>query len=629
MDAEAELAAAIRAAVGEVAPSVLRIETFGGLEQVDGTLVSSGPATAVVVSEDGYIVSSAYAFAQQPTSILVTLPSGKRVAAKIVARDRARGLVLLKVSSDESLSPPAALPRREMTVGQTAIAVGRTYDKDAPNVSVGIVSATNRIWGKAIQTDAKISPSNYGGPLIDLEGRVLGVLVPLSPQGEEELAGAEWYDSGIGFAVPLTEIYERLATLKQGKDLLGGKLGTSLKGEQYTPPIEIAALLPGSPAAKAGLKKGDIIVEIDGQPVAWQAQMRHALAPHYAGDKVPVVVKRGDERVRVTVELAAEIPPFDIPFLGILPLRDASDSPTKVRYVYADGPAAKAGVKVGDEIRSVDGVAANSPAALRDIIGTHDRTAKPTVEIEIVRDGRPQKLKVSLGSLPEIVPAKLPSSHTAKLEAEAQPVATGLVDIKLPEEPNNCFAFVPASYNSRLPHGLVVSLHAPGKFNKADLETDWGLACEAHNLIVLAPEAARKEGWEPTEAEFVRKAIGEALARYNIDRSRIVVHGHQAGGTFGYLVALGNLDLVRGLSTVDAPLPRRVAPPESDPVQRFALFFWTASESPLAERIDGAIKALRAKKLPVTQRDLGKSPRVLSAEEFGEIARWIDALDRI
>ena len=71
-----------------------------------------------------------------------------------------------------------------MTVGQWAIAVGRTYEQPEPNLSVGVISATNRIWSKAIQTDAKISPSNYGGPLIDIHGRVLGVLVPLSPQAK-------------------------------------------------------------------------------------------------------------------------------------------------------------------------------------------------------------------------------------------------------------------------------------------------------------------------------------------------------------------------------------------------------------------------------------------------------------
>jgi serine protease Do len=300
-----------------------------------------------------------------------------------------------------------------------------------------------------------------------------------------------------------------------------------------------------------------------------------------------------------------------------------------VRFVYPEGPAAKAGVQIGDEIRSVNGVPAATSTALREMIGTHDRAAQPNVEIEIVRAGKSQKVTVALGSLPTEMPGELPASVSAKPAADEKPVATGLVDIKLPEEPNNCYAFVPPSYHSRVPHGLIVSLHAPGKFNKADVETQWSAACGKHDLIVIAPEASKKEGWEATEADFVRKAIDDAIQRYNIDRTRIVVHGHQAGGTFGYLVAFGNLDIVRGLSTVDAPLPRRVAAPDSDPMQRFAFCFWTASESQFAERITAAIKALDKKKLPVSVRDLGKSPRVLSEVEIGELARWVDSLDRI
>ena len=93
-----------------------------------------------------------------------------------------------------------------MRVGQWAIAVGRTFESDRTNMAVGILSALDRIWGKAIQTDAAVSPNNYGGPLVDIQGRVLGVLVPLSPEATDEVAGVDWYDSGIGFAIPAEHI---------------------------------------------------------------------------------------------------------------------------------------------------------------------------------------------------------------------------------------------------------------------------------------------------------------------------------------------------------------------------------------------------------------------------------------
>ena len=84
------------------------------------------------------------------------------------------------------------VPKRDIVEGQWSIALGRTLDAkraQSPSISVGIISATGRIWGKALQTDAKISPINYGGPLIDIEGRVQGILVPASPQGEDVTAG--------------------------------------------------------------------------------------------------------------------------------------------------------------------------------------------------------------------------------------------------------------------------------------------------------------------------------------------------------------------------------------------------------------------------------------------------------
>src|SRR5438067_1026544 len=136
---------AIRAAVDVVAPAVLKIETIGGLERVGRVLVSTGPTTGLAISEDGYVISSAFNFVQQPSSILVTLPSGKRAPAQIVARDHSRMLVLLKVNASETLTVAKPAPKDEITIGQWAIAVGRTYDQTEPNVSVGVVSATNRI----------------------------------------------------------------------------------------------------------------------------------------------------------------------------------------------------------------------------------------------------------------------------------------------------------------------------------------------------------------------------------------------------------------------------------------------------------------------------------------------------
>jgi serine protease Do len=196
---------AFREAAALVAPSVVRVQTVGGLDRVGQVLTGTGPTTGVVISSDGFIVSSAFNFASKPSSILIQLADGRRLPATLVATDRARMLTLLKVESD-GLTPAPVAGDSPVRVGQWAIALGRTYEVEQPSVSVGIVSALNRIWGKAIQTDAKVSPVNYGGPLVDIEGRTLGVLVPLSVGENEETAGVEWYDSGIGFAVPMKDV---------------------------------------------------------------------------------------------------------------------------------------------------------------------------------------------------------------------------------------------------------------------------------------------------------------------------------------------------------------------------------------------------------------------------------------
>ena len=244
-DTDAQEEAALVAAVDRVAPAVVRIETVGGLEQVGRLLLGAGPTTGLVVDPDGYIVSSAFNFVNRPTSILVRLPEGVRKPARLVATDHSRMLVLLKIEVEKPLPVCEIVPRREMRVGQWAVALGRTFESDRPNMAVGIVSALDRVWGKAIQTDAAVSPNNYGGPLVDIRGRVLGVLVPLSPMTADEMAGLEWYDSGIGFAIPIEHIQKTLPRLKTGEDLYPGRVGVSLKGPNlYTGEPIIAACRP-------------------------------------------------------------------------------------------------------------------------------------------------------------------------------------------------------------------------------------------------------------------------------------------------------------------------------------------------------------------------------------------------
>jgi S1-C subfamily serine protease len=620
---------AIRAAVAAVAPTVVKIETIGGLEVVGKVLVATGPTTGLVVSEEGHIVSSAFNFVQQPSSILVTLPGGRRAAAEIVARDHSRMLVLLKVTTDEKLAIPVAVPRGEMVVGQWAIAVGRTYDSPEPSLSVGVLSALNRVWGRAIQTDAKISPANYGGPLVDIRGRVLGVLVPLSPQGQgSEIAGAEWYNSGIGFAVPLDEVYARLDALKSGQDLHPGLLGISLKaGDIYSLPAEIAASQPGSPAYKAGLKSGDTIVEIDGQPIVRQSQLKHAMGARYAKDRVKLVVKRGEERISKEIELIDKLDPYAHPFLGILPMRGDTATGVAVRYVYPRGPASDAGILIGDRITALDGEAMADAAALR--LAVANLEPKAEAALTVVRGTETLALKVKPGKLPTDIPGDLTVAIAEPPPPPAEAPTTGLIEIKLPEETSTSVAYVPTNYHPAIPHGLLVVVPQPGALDRAAFEARWKPVCEEFGLIALAPISAKPDKWEPTEAPFIRKSLDSVSEQFTIDPTRIATYGYQSGGGMAWLMGLSNLDRVRAICPIDALPPARTAAPQNDPVNRLAVFWGVAEKSPSAAATKGLIDRLNAAQIPVTQVPLGEQPRDLSPSEILELGRWHDALDRI
>jgi serine protease Do len=619
---------AMRAAVERVAPSVVRIETVGGLERVGGVLFGAGPTTGVIVSSDGYIISSAFNFAQRPSSILVGLPDGTRIPAELVATDHNRMLTLLKISVDEALIVPEAVPESEMQVGQWAIAVGRTFEGGEPNISVGIVSALSRIFGKALQTDAKISPANYGGPLIDIHGRVLGILVPLSPQGTDEVAGVEWYDSGIGFAVPLAHVQKIQPQLAAGNDLRPGIMGVNIKRGGLADPAELAAVRPNSPAYDAGFKAGDRIVEIDGKTIERNGQVREQTARRYAGETIKVVAIRGEQRIERELELVDKLDPYQHAFLGILPLRAGKDDAgvVKVRYVYPQSPAANAGLAAGDVITGFQG---EMVAGANDLV-ERINALKPgdEVQLQYQHAAAAKSTSLKLGTLPEDIPAELPPAHEDRTPAGSERPAVGKLVLKVAEFENECLAYVPETYDPQVGYGLLIWLHASGGDKEEELLSRWKAACEANSLILVAPRSQNPNQWGPRDRDFIGKVLEDVRATYNIDRHRVVAHGYQSGGAMAYIVAFANRDLVRAVAAVDGTLV--VPPPENEPINRLA-FFTTKSgkgRTP-ARQVDAIVSRLREMKYPVTVRDLGEEGRYLSDDELAELVRWMDTLDRM
>ena len=212
--------------------------------------------------------------------------------------------------------------------------------------------------------------------------------------------------------------------------------------------------------------------------------------------------------------------------------------------------------------------------------------------------------------------------------AGVRQVDVGVVDIKIPEVPNACVAVVPVSYNPQVSYGLIVYLPAPGKFDRDELVDRWKELGEASDLIVLAPQPKSDKQWTRTEVEFIRKPVDQAIATYNIDPTRVVVYGHQAGGAMAYLTAFQSPELFSGVIAVDAGLPARMQLPDNGPISRIAIYTTLVKSSRLAERVNQGIEKFREMKYPVTVKEV-PLPRDLNEDEIDELARWIDALDRI
>lgn len=687
---------AMKAAVAKVAPTVVKIETTGGAEVIGGgnkgapgaggpgVRKGTGPTTGLVVSPDGLVVSSSFNFANKPASIYVTIPGKGRFVYEAVANDQTRMLTLLRPAPKENplkgLPVPEAFPKKDVEVGQWSLSLGRTLDNNAdhpPSMSVGIVSATNRIWGKAIQTDAKTSPVNYGGPLVAIDGRVYGVIVPAVARAEGETAGVEWYDGGIGFAVPLEDVFAALPRLKQGKDLRRGLLGISPQGaDVYNSPPVIGAIQPDSAAARAGLQVGDKIVEINGKRLPNYSTLQHVMGPLYEGDEVSVKVERAGKPVEFkSIKLAGVVTAYVNAFFGVLPMRDDPGPGVEVRYVYPKSPADGAGIKPGDRIMKF-GPGAPAPvqnrAALMALVQRLSPGAEVKVELKRKDGGKVETITAKLVAATDALPDKLPLPSSAGKAQEGQPKpkepenpfgkdpfppekGKGLSDVRADaaqekkvepkEKPKvetgymrrmnqalgrEYWLFVPDNYDANVSHGLVVWFHAAGQGGKDGekmMKTFRDFAEENH-FIVMGPKSGNSDGWVASETELVMQDVKAVMGQYTIDRSRVVAHGMGNGGQMAYYVGFNARDVFRGVAVVGATLG--TAPKDNVANQPLSFFICAGDKDPLWKDIVASKDLLAEKRFPVVFREMKESGKeYFDLKTFTDFLAWLDSLDRI
>jgi len=291
----------------KVAPAVV-IVSANGVTDYSGIIPQQvdGMGSGFIINEEGYILTN-YHVIEGAKEVIVTLSDGRDVKAKVVNYDQNQDIAMLKLT-DDSIKVPAIVELGNsdaLKPGEEVLAIGTPLSKDFnQTVTGGLVSAVNRtvetstgVKLNLIQTDAAINPGNSGGPLINTKGEVVGINT-LKMSGEAE---------GIGFSIPINEVKDRIDSLS--KQILN--LGISIReiNEQLAKKYDmeeglyIIEVTEFSPAEKAGLKSGDLIVKFDGQRIKTFDELRAIRDTKKEGDVVKVEAIRNGQTKSFDIQL--------------------------------------------------------------------------------------------------------------------------------------------------------------------------------------------------------------------------------------------------------------------------------------------------------------------------------------
>jgi putative serine protease PepD len=262
------------------------------------TQQGDGLGSGVIYDKNGYILTAAHVV-EGADRVTVRLADGTRLTGEVLGADRGTDVGVVKVDRGNLPAAPLAIDV-PLQVGQLAVAIGSPFRLEG-SVTSGVVSATSRILDdgrEVIQTDAPINPGNSGGVLADREGRVIGINSAIRSDGSNG-------NIGIGFAVPIDVAAKVAESIVQNKPVRAVYLGVRptdpASGRAGAAILEVT---PGSPADKAGVEVGDLVVEIDGQAVTGYADLVSRIRDHQAGDRVTLKLVRDGRERTVTATLA-------------------------------------------------------------------------------------------------------------------------------------------------------------------------------------------------------------------------------------------------------------------------------------------------------------------------------------
>jgi len=268
--------------------------------------------SGVIIDKDGYIVTNFHVI-NDADEIVVKTSEGKKYKAKVIGKDKKTDIALIKVDSDKPFPFANMGSSDKIEVGESVIAIGNPFGLEQ-TVTKGIISAKGRVIGSGpyddfLQTDASINPGNSGGPLFNMNGDVIGINTAIVASGQ-----------GIGFAIPIDMAKTVIKQLRNGGKVVRGWLGVMI--QEITPELAknfklkdekgalITEVIKGSPAEKGGMKRGDIVISLDGKKIKNIRELSREAANKPVGDKVKVEVLRKTKKVSLTI-LMGEYPSDD------------------------------------------------------------------------------------------------------------------------------------------------------------------------------------------------------------------------------------------------------------------------------------------------------------------------------
>ena len=308
----------------KVSPGVVQVEsrTGGGNPLTGGG--GGGTGSGFVIDDQGRVVTNDHVVDRATT---VTVRFGEKqdpIPAKVLGTDPSTDVALLKIDPDKvkgGIKPVTLGDSSKLRVGEPTVAIGSPFGLDG-SLTTGVVSALDRTVRSpngfsidgVVQTDAAINPGNSGGPLLDGQGRVIGVNAQIATNGSDS-------NSGVGFAIPVNTVKQVVPALERNGEIKRAYLGVSTAdvtpeiakelGLSVTDGALVGSVVQGGPADKAGIRAaapngrgGDVIVSVNGKAVKQPDDVATAIASLEPGDEARVEVLRGSKRTTLTVTLA-------------------------------------------------------------------------------------------------------------------------------------------------------------------------------------------------------------------------------------------------------------------------------------------------------------------------------------